>query len=247
MGNANCCGDLAKSAATRLNPASEDLGTTKPWPRRGVSVGISCEEEPLPPSVCRDTWRDAELDTSLTRVGNASPAAHTVGDKPGAELWRECHGVEDATSKDKSSTASDSTSASSCPDLSGIQDVVGNVVRSLVQGHDVLVSSTSGAVVKCVLRINRKLSRLTLQRDGSLDSQKRAIALSGVRQVCVGATPEVEGVVTDETSVSLLLESDNALVFCFQDREKREQFAACLAMLVDGWQRTQRPGTPRTC
>jgi hypothetical protein len=179
---------------------------------------------------------------AMTRSADCHHAVTTDSKPP---LWRERR----SALEDSSSTATDSTTsttASSIPDLGSLQEMIGTAVRSLVQGQliQVVPQGKDTCAVPCIIRVDRELKKLTLQRGNKKDGPRRCIRLKDIREVCVGATLELDGIKVDETSVSLVLESDLALVMRFEEQHEREHFASCLALLVDGRQK-QRAGTPR--
>lgn len=150
------------------------------------------------------------------------------------ECADDCEG-DLGTDRCSSAAASDSTAASTTPDVNQAQQVVKHFVKSIVKGQPVSVLAVTGGVAECVVSLDRKLTTLSLQRAGRKDAKKRAVPLEDICEICVGedAGEEVE-LPLDEHCVTLMLEDGNALGFQFDDLESRDTFALCLSMFVDG-------------
>lgn len=128
-----------------------------------------------------------------------------------------------------------SGSRSDQPEVNQAQAVVKAFVRGLVKGRVVHVLATSGGMAECVCYLDRKLTTLSLQRAGKEDAKKRAVPLEDISEIAVGAESGQEfGLATTDMCITLVLESGQAIGFCFQDDEERDTFALCLSMFVDG-------------
>merc|ERR1712100_792770 len=115
------------------------------------------------------------------------------------------------------------------------QAVVKAFVRSLVKGRSVQVLAISGGMAECLCFLDRKLTTLSLQRAGKGDAKKRAVPLEDIAEIAVGVESGEEfGLATTDLSIVLVLESGQAIGFCFKDDEERDTFALCLSMFVDG-------------
>lgn len=143
--------------------------------------------------------------------------------------------VRDKDGKDgDSSAATESTAASSTPDVGQAQQVVKKFVRNFVKGQLVNVLAVNGGIAECVVSLDRKLTTLSLQRSGKKDSKKRPVKLEDICEICVGEEAEDVELALDERCVTLMLSDGNALGFRFADLEERDTFALCLSMFVDG-------------
>jgi hypothetical protein len=150
----------------------------------------------------------------------------------------ERQGLADRAGSELNSCAgSESTAATTAPDVGQAQQVVKNFVRTYVRGRDISVLSVNGGVALCTATMDRKLTTLSLQRSGKKDGKKRGIPLEDVSEICIGEEMGENGVqelALDELCVTLVLGDGSAVGFRFEDIEERDTFALCLSMFVDG-------------
>lgn len=119
--------------------------------------------------------------------------------------------------------------------LGDAQVVVKAFVRGMVKGRPMDVLSQSGGTAECTVFLDRKLTTLSLARAGKEDSKKRAVPLQDISEITVGEESGQEfGLPTTALCVTLVLENGQAIAFAFEDEEKRDTFALCLSMFVDG-------------
>jgi len=119
--------------------------------------------------------------------------------------------------------------------VSDAQVVVKAFVRGLVKGRPMEVLASSGGTATCTVFLDRKLTTLSLARAGKEDAKKRNVPLQEISEITVGEESGLEfGLPTTDLCVTLVLENGQAIAFAFEDEEKRDTFALCLSMFVDG-------------
>jgi len=226
MGNAvtcsACCTDLSRrlplaNMVSEANFAASDLPD-----RDAVAVGRGSETCPT-----NAAGYAGEEQYQTAGLGGLPESGSTTELNTGRQ--------SDNDSCDHSAAASDSTAASTTPDMGKAQHVVKRFVRDFVKGKAINVLTVNGSTTECIASLDRKLTTLSLQRSGKKDAKKRGVPLHGITEVCVGeeAGDEID-LPLDEHCVTLLLEDGNAVGFKFNDIEERDTFALCLSMFIDG-------------
>jgi len=114
------------------------------------------------------------------------------------------------------------------------QTVVKNFVRYLVKGQPTTMLVVGGGRTSCIAYLDVDLTTLSLQKAATPDTRRRAVPLEEVLEVIVGELGGREfDLDTDDFSVTLLLESGQALAFQLEGEEERDTFAFCMTMFVD--------------
>lgn len=109
------------------------------------------------------------------------------------------------------------------------------MVKRLIQGQHVELLSEGGGAVRCVAFLDRRLTGVTLKRIWQNQAAgKRIFRIEDIVRVMVGEIGGQDfGLRTHDLSVTLALKSQQAVAFTFSDPRERDDFARCLASLVD--------------
>mmetsp|Transcript_68202 Transcript_68202/g.200282 ORF Transcript_68202/g.200282 Transcript_68202/m.200282 type:complete len:327 (-) Transcript_68202:40-1020(-) len=126
--------------------------------------------------------------------------------------------------------------------LSQSQRVMKKFIETAVKGRTLQMLATTGAFVEVVLKLDRDVTSVSIQRAGSRDGKKRNVLLKDVVEIGVGADSAHTEVV-DDLLVTLLLEGETAVAFRFGDYDERDEFADCLETLVKGNRRESKVKT----
>jgi len=119
--------------------------------------------------------------------------------------------------------------------LNDSQRLVKRFVQQMVKGRVLEMLSKVGGSVECLVRLDRELKNIMIQRAGKKDGKQRAIPLTTVQDVCMGreVADEVE-LPVDEQSVTLMLDQGQAIAFRFDGDQDRDTFVKCMSMFVEG-------------
>mmetsp|Transcript_94775 Transcript_94775/g.271878 ORF Transcript_94775/g.271878 Transcript_94775/m.271878 type:complete len:197 (-) Transcript_94775:68-658(-) len=121
------------------------------------------------------------------------------------------------------------------PEVEKAQNVVKNFVRCLIKGLPVSLLSVHGGTADCLAFLDRRLTQLELQRTDKVDAKRRQVNLEEIAEVVVGEYGGQDfNLPTDALSVTLVLDSGQAIGFRFDNDEDRDTFALCLSMFIDG-------------
>merc|ERR1712034_145327 len=114
------------------------------------------------------------------------------------------------------------------------QEALRIFVKSFVKGRTL---SVQGGLTDCLVTLDRRVTKLSLQRAGKPDAKKRGILLEEIAEVYAGNEVEqdfdVELPGMDDLTATLLLDSGQAVGFHFEDITDRESFRQCLAVLAE--------------
>mmetsp|Transcript_123759 Transcript_123759/g.214549 ORF Transcript_123759/g.214549 Transcript_123759/m.214549 type:complete len:241 (-) Transcript_123759:354-1076(-) len=117
-------------------------------------------------------------------------------------------------------------------EVAKIQSQMKSFVKSMVKGREMNVLSVDGQLRACTCSFDRKLRNYNIV----ISKETRSIALSRFREVFQGLEPEDIATPLDELCATFVLDNGECLTFRFNDVEERENFAMCLAIIVDGYQ-----------
>lgn len=117
-------------------------------------------------------------------------------------------------------------------EVAKIQSQMKSFVKSMVKGREMNVLSVDGQLRACTCSFDRKLRNYNIV----ISKETRSIALSRFREVFQGLEPEDIATPLDELCATFVLDNGECLTFRFNSVEERENFAMCLAIIVDGYQ-----------
>lgn len=114
--------------------------------------------------------------------------------------------------------------------------VVKKFVRSYVKGQVLDVLKVGGGVSECLVTLDKAITTLSLQLARSRSGSRREIPLEDLREISLGtgAQQDVEGLALDDRCVTLLQADGQGVAFRFADVERRDAFARCLRLFVEG-------------
>mmetsp|Transcript_36356 Transcript_36356/g.75862 ORF Transcript_36356/g.75862 Transcript_36356/m.75862 type:complete len:153 (+) Transcript_36356:2-460(+) len=101
-------------------------------------------------------------------------------------------------------------------------------VKGMVRGRKLEVVLKTGKRKACACSMSRGLDSLKIKLAG----HAKSIGLADVEEIHVGSGLKRVDTPLDELCVTLILSSQDAVTFRFEDVEERDTFAACLLMFV---------------
>lgn len=112
--------------------------------------------------------------------------------------------------------------------------IVTDLISALLKGKVISVNDGTGASAKCTVRLNAKLTSLSLSFEGVIVA--RTILLQEVGSIYFGQESK-ENIVNNDAAagkmcVTLVLESGEMANFIFDSGDERDAFAYCLTMFV---------------
>lgn len=115
------------------------------------------------------------------------------------------------------------------------RELVKGFVLAFVKGRLLSVLSVNGGLVDCHVSLDRKLSKLSLQRPGRENAQKRSLPLEAISEICKGRqVGDLVDLPVDDLCVTLIMSEEQAVGFRFNDFQERDAFALCLSTFVEG-------------
>lgn len=171
-----------------------------------------------------DDVDDEVLSQALESVGHGKAAGSKQSDGQLEDIW--------APKKTKNASGS---KASDGKELTEAQKLVKKFVEKIVKGRALSMLSPKGVSIECLVRMDKDLSSMSIGLAGRKDAKQRLVKLIDVDQVSVGA--ELRGEIEqpiDDSCVTLVLCTGQAISFRFSEVEDRDTFAMCMAIFVDG-------------
>ncbi|CAJ1376592.1 unnamed protein product [Effrenium voratum] len=101
-------------------------------------------------------------------------------------------------------------------------------VKEMVRGRKLEAVLKTGKRKACACSVSRSLDALKVKLAG----HSRTIALVDVAEIHAGTGLKRVDTPLDELCVTLILASQDAITFRFEDVEERDTFAACLMMFI---------------
>merc|ERR1711937_474446 len=98
----------------------------------------------------------------------------------------------------------------------------------MVRGRKLEVVLKSGKHKSCACSMNRALDTLKIKVGG----HSKTMELTDIQEIHAGDNLKRVDTPLDELCVTLILASQDAITFRFEDVEERDTFAACLLMFV---------------
>mmetsp|Transcript_131787 Transcript_131787/g.256675 ORF Transcript_131787/g.256675 Transcript_131787/m.256675 type:complete len:192 (-) Transcript_131787:133-708(-) len=122
------------------------------------------------------------------------------------------------------------------------RDQIKAFVVSMVRGRNLPVLSLNGGQVDCRVSFDKKLNKMSLQRDTS----KRDVPLDQICGVCIGkGIDEDVDLPVHDLCVTLLTE-EQAVSLCFENEVDRDEFGECMSTLLAGRQKSlKKASSPR--
>mmetsp|Transcript_84063 Transcript_84063/g.195501 ORF Transcript_84063/g.195501 Transcript_84063/m.195501 type:complete len:298 (+) Transcript_84063:80-973(+) len=126
--------------------------------------------------------------------------------------------------------------------------MVERFVKSLIKGIRILVISTSGDLIECIISVDREITMLLLERAKGTEANRRTIPFKQIHKICQHHPILPPGAFqgsdlklrVDDLCVALLLKDGQMLSFSFENGEQRKTFAWCISSFVDGQKKHHR-------